>query len=188
MSSSPARPSQSPDTATSVRVRDGQVSTTDGPFVETKEYLAGYYSSMSRTSTGPSRWLPRSPTPAAAPSRSARSWIFRAKSPVPHLPTCPRREPFDDLFRRETGQVLATLIRVLGDFDLAEDALQEAMIAALQSWPASGVPDRPGAWLLTTARRKAIDRLRREAQRDQKHRAAQVLLDAATGRVPRRWT
>jgi RNA polymerase sigma-70 factor (ECF subfamily) len=84
----------------------------------------------------------------------------------------------DDLFRRETGQVLATLIRVLGDFDLAEDALQEAMVAALRSWPATGVPDRPGAWLLTTARRKAIDRLRREAQRDQKHRAAQVLLDA----------
>ncbi len=63
---------QSPDTATSVRVRGGSVSTTDGPFVETKEYLGGYYSSMSRTSTGPLRSLPRSPAPAAAPSRSAR--------------------------------------------------------------------------------------------------------------------
>jgi RNA polymerase sigma-70 factor (ECF subfamily) len=71
------------------------------------------------------------------------------------------------------------LIRVLGDFDLAEDALQEAMVAALRSWPATGVPNRPGAWLLTAARRKAIDRVRREGQRDQKHRAAQVLLDAA---------
>jgi RNA polymerase sigma-70 factor (ECF subfamily) len=87
---------------------------------------------------------------------------------------------FDELFRRETGQVLATLIRVLGDFDLAEDALQEAMMSALTSWPDSGVPNRPGAWLLTTARRKAIDRLRHEAHRDQKHRAAQVLLDAST--------
>jgi RNA polymerase sigma-70 factor (ECF subfamily) len=86
----------------------------------------------------------------------------------------------DELFRRETGQVLATLIRVLGDFDLAEDALQEAMMAALQSWPVSGVPDRPGAWLLTTARRKAIDRLRHEAHRDQKHRAAQELIDATS--------
>ena len=57
------------------------------------------------------------------------------------------------------------MIRVLGDFDLAEDALQEAMMAALGSWPLTGVPDRPGAWLLTTARRKAIDRLRREARR-----------------------
>jgi RNA polymerase sigma-70 factor (ECF subfamily) len=88
---------------------------------------------------------------------------------------------FDDVFRHETGQVLATLIRVLGDFDLAEDALQEAIVAALQAWPATGLPTRPGAWLMTTARRKAIDRLRREAQRSEKHRAAQSLLDAATG-------
>jgi RNA polymerase sigma-70 factor (ECF subfamily) len=83
------------------------------------------------------------------------------------------------VFRREAGQVLATLIRVLGDFDLAEDALQEAVVAALGAWPAAGLPDRPGAWLLTTARRKAIDRLRREAQRGEKHRAAQLLLSAA---------
>jgi RNA polymerase sigma-70 factor (ECF subfamily) len=81
----------------------------------------------------------------------------------------------DALFRRETGQVLATLIRVLGDFDLAEDALQEATVAALQSWPGTGIPGQPGAWLLTTARRKAIDRLRREAKRPDKHRAAQAL-------------
>jgi RNA polymerase sigma-70 factor (ECF subfamily) len=58
--------------------------------------------------------------------------------------------------------VLATLIRQLGDFDLAEDALQEALAMALVTWPASGVPGNPGAWLTTTARRKAIDRLRRE--------------------------
>jgi RNA polymerase sigma-70 factor (ECF subfamily) len=100
-------------------------------------------------------------------------------SPSPSSPSRDAGIQFDDLFRRETGQVLATLIRVLGDFDLAEDALQEAMVAALRSWPATGVPNRPGAWLLTAARRKAIDRVRREGQRDQKHRAAQVLLDAA---------
>ena len=51
---------------------------------------------------------------------------------------------FDDLFRRETGQVLATLIRVLGDFELAEDALQEATISALQTWPATASPTGPG--------------------------------------------
>jgi len=90
--------------------------------------------------------------------------------------------PFDLLFRRETGQVLATLIRVLGDFDLAEDALQEAMVAALRSWRSDGVPDRPGAWLTTAARRNAIDRIRRENQRDQKHLAAQALLDAGPNR------
>jgi RNA polymerase sigma-70 factor (ECF subfamily) len=79
---------------------------------------------------------------------------------------------FEHLFRRESGQVLASLIRSLGDFDLAEDALQEACIAALERWPGDGVPDRPGAWLLTTARHKAIDRMRREARRDAKESAA----------------
>jgi RNA polymerase sigma-70 factor (ECF subfamily) len=75
--------------------------------------------------------------------------------------------------------VLATLIRVLGDFDLAEDALQEAMLAALERWPADGLPDRPGAWLLTAARRKAIDRIRREAKRTDRQSAAHALLDAS---------
>ncbi|MEY2457242.1 MAG: polymerase sigma-70 factor, subfamily [Acidimicrobiaceae bacterium] len=80
------------------------------------------------------------------------------------------------IFRRESGQVLATLIRVLGDFDLAEDALQEALVSAIERWPVDGVPDRPGAWLLTTARRKAIDRVRREAKRRGKQEAAHALL------------
>jgi RNA polymerase sigma-70 factor, ECF subfamily len=78
----------------------------------------------------------------------------------------------DTLFRRASGQVLATLIGYLGDFDLAEDAFQDAALAALERWPASGVPDNPGAWLLTTARRKAVDRIRREAKRDTKQHAA----------------
>jgi RNA polymerase sigma-70 factor (ECF subfamily) len=58
--------------------------------------------------------------------------------------------------------VLASLIGVLGDFDLAEDALQDAVTVALERWPRDGVPDRPGAWLLTTARNRAIDRIRRD--------------------------
>jgi len=77
--------------------------------------------------------------------------------------------------RDEWGQVLATLIRVLGDFDLAEDALQEATVSALEHWPVDGVPTRPAAWLLTAARRKAIDRIRREAKRDGLQRAAHLL-------------
>jgi RNA polymerase sigma-70 factor (ECF subfamily) len=83
----------------------------------------------------------------------------------------------DRIFRERSGQVLATLIRVLGDFDLAEDALQEAMVTALQRWPVDGVPREPTAWLLTVARRKAVDRIRREARRDEKQRAS--LADAA---------
>ena len=66
----------------------------------------------------------------------------------------------DRIFRAESGQVLATLIRILGDFQLAEDALQDALVAALESWSKDGLPASPGAWLTTTARRKALDRLR----------------------------
>jgi len=58
--------------------------------------------------------------------------------------------------------VLATLIRVLRDFDLAEEAVQEAFATALERWPRDGVPDNPGAWITTTARNRAIDRIRRE--------------------------
>jgi RNA polymerase sigma-70 factor (ECF subfamily) len=67
----------------------------------------------------------------------------------------------DRLFREEQGRAVATLIRVLGDFDLAEEAVQEAFVTALETWPVRGVPDNPGAWITTTARNRAIDRLRR---------------------------
>jgi RNA polymerase sigma-70 factor, ECF subfamily len=66
------------------------------------------------------------------------------------------------VFREEFGQVLATIIRQTGDFSVAEDAVQDAFTAALQDWPNNGIPANPGAWITTTARRKAIDRLRRE--------------------------
>ena len=66
------------------------------------------------------------------------------------------------VFREESGRIIATLIRVFNDFDLAEDAMQDALITALDRWPRDGVPDNPGAWITTTARRKAIDRLRRD--------------------------
>ncbi len=69
----------------------------------------------------------------------------------------------DEVFRREAGAVLATLIRVVGGIDRAEDALADAVTSALETWPSQGIPERPGAWLLTAARRKAIDRARRDA-------------------------
>jgi RNA polymerase sigma-70 factor (ECF subfamily) len=67
----------------------------------------------------------------------------------------------DRLFREEQGRAVATLIRVLGDFDLAEEAVQDAFTTALETWPDRGVPANPGAWITTTARNRAIDRLRR---------------------------
>ena len=67
-------------------------------------------------------------------------------------------------FRHESGRAVATLIRVLGDFDLAEDAVQDAFAKAVATWPRDGIPRNPGAWITTTARNAAIDRLRREAR------------------------
>jgi RNA polymerase sigma-70 factor, ECF subfamily len=74
----------------------------------------------------------------------------------------------DEIFRAEYGRILATLIRLLGDFDVAEEALQEAFARALEQWPAAGVPANPVAWLVGTARHKAIDRLRRRARLEAK--------------------
>jgi RNA polymerase sigma-70 factor (ECF subfamily) len=65
------------------------------------------------------------------------------------------------VFREEQGRAVAGLIRVLGDFDLAEEAVQDAFVVALERWPSAGIPPNPGGWIVTTARNKAIDRLRR---------------------------
>jgi RNA polymerase sigma-70 factor (ECF subfamily) len=76
------------------------------------------------------------------------------------------RELLDSLYRVDSGRILATLIRLLGDFDLAEEAMHEAFAAALSLWPKNGVPDNPRPWLISTARFKAIDTLRRRARFD----------------------
>src|SRR5882762_7764026 len=75
---------------------------------------------------------------------------------------------FEKLHREESGRMLATLIRLLGDFDLAEEMLQEAYAVALQKWPSDGTPANPRAWLISTARHKAIDRLRRDRRFERK--------------------
>ncbi|HZA58021.1 MAG TPA: RNA polymerase sigma factor [Solirubrobacterales bacterium] len=76
--------------------------------------------------------------------------------------TEPSSQVVDRLFRHESGRAVASLIRVLGDFDLAEEAVQEAFVVALERWATDGLPDNPGAWITRVARNKAIDRLRRE--------------------------
>ena len=78
-------------------------------------------------------------------------------------------------FRQEFGRAVATLVRLLGDIDLAEEAVQEAFVVALQKWPETGVPPNPGGWIVTTARNKAIDRHRRESTRDDRHAQAELL-------------
>jgi len=81
------------------------------------------------------------------------------------------REPYavlERVFREEAGRLTASLVRLLGDFDLAEELVSEAMVEALEHWTRDGVPERASSWLLTTARRKGLDRLRREAKYRQK--------------------
>ncbi len=78
------------------------------------------------------------------------------------------RPALEAVFREEAGRVLAALIARLGDFDLAEDAFQEAVSVALERWPRDGVPDNPAAWLTTTARRRVIDRLRHRRMQSEK--------------------
>jgi RNA polymerase sigma-70 factor (ECF subfamily) len=80
------------------------------------------------------------------------------------LPAESAREKIDAVYRAESRQIFATLIRLLGDFDLAEEALHEAFRAALEQWPRDGVPSHPRAWLVSTGRFKAIDAIRRRAR------------------------
>jgi RNA polymerase sigma-70 factor (ECF subfamily) len=98
-----------------------------------------------RRSSWPRASLPRA---WAGRSRCDRSWSIETL--------------IEDVFREEWGRVLATLVGFLGDFDLAEEAVQEAFAVAAERWPRDGTPDNPGAWLTTTARNRAIDRLRRD--------------------------
>ncbi|MCA9924303.1 MAG: hypothetical protein KC421_18125, partial [Anaerolineales bacterium] len=85
----------------------------------------------------------------------------------------------EQTFRQESGRVLAALISTLGDFDLAEDVFQDALIIALEKWPRDGVPRNPGAWITTTARNRAIDRLRRHKTFTEKQPILAQLAQAA---------
>lgn len=85
---------------------------------------------------------------------------------MPPPVTEPLSRTIDTLYRSESGRVLATLVRLLGDLDVAEEAMHEAFAAALESWPQTGIPEKPRPWLISTARFKAIDGMRRRARFD----------------------
>src|SRR4051795_2932849 len=92
------------------------------------------------------------------------------------------------VFAEEYGRAVAVLVRVFGDIDIAQDAVQDAFAAALEHWPAGGLPPSPAGWIITTARNRAIDRLRREASRSDRHAQAALLHErgeaAEAGAVP----
>ena len=104
--------------------------------------------------------------------QSATSIDGQTPAPIPEM--------VDDIYRSESRRVFATLIRLLGDFDLAEDALHDAFAAAMRQWPRDGVPANPRAWLVSTGRFKAIDGIRRRARFDASLAAIAEQLDAGT--------
>ena len=157
----PGEQMQPPETATTVRVQDGRTLTTDGPFVEIKEALGGYLLLRGRR-----------------PRRRDRAG--RADPGGPHgrrdrgAPARGVVAILEQAFREQWGRVLAALIGFLGDFDLAEEATQEAFAIAAERWPRDGVPTNPGTWLVTTARNRAIDRIRRDRTLAAKTRLLEV--------------
>ena len=140
--------------ATVVRAAGGDISMTDGPYAETKEQMAGFWIIEAPDLDAALDW--------AAKASAACSGLSRSD---PHMPD------LGEIFRHEAGRCTATLIRVLGDIDLAEDAVAEAFAIAAEQWPTKGVPPNPGGWITTAARNRAIDRLRRSTRTD-RHLAA----------------
>jgi RNA polymerase sigma-70 factor (ECF subfamily) len=88
------------------------------------------------------------------------------------------------VFREEYGRAVAVLVRAFGDIDLAEEAVQDAFAVAVQRWPATGLPPAPAGWIITTARNRAINRLRREASREDRHAQAALLQAVRAGGEP----
>ena len=84
------------------------------------------------------------------------------------------------VFREEAGRLTAALVRILGDFDVAEEIVQDALVAALEHWPVEGIPDKPGAWLMTVAKRRALNQLSRDAN----YRAKLMLLELPVSHEP----
>ena len=191
---------RSTESATSVRVRGGETEIIDGPFAVTKEVLAGYYvlecadldEALKHAARLPmARWG----TVEVRPVVPADEWVHMARAAGADVsrrggrrpgvsggvqPADPVSDAIARAFREERAIVLATLIRQVGDFQLAEDAVQDAFESAVTQWRRDGVPANPGAWITTAARRRAIDRLRRNRSvADRADRLAELMrLDA----------
>ena len=164
-------------TATTVRVqggRGGEVVTSDGPYAETKEVLGGFYllecadldEAIAVAAKIPSAWN------GAVEVRPVDPDVSRPA------------DPLAEVVRVEGSRILAVLARSLGDLALAEDALQDAAVSAVEVWGRTGTPDDPAAWLYVAARRKALDMLRRETDRPRRERDAVALAGQLDPELP----
>ena len=146
------------DVATTVRIRGGERELVDGPFAVTKEDPGGILPvGLPESRRGARR---------GGPAADGRVRLGRGASRRDGRRFADRRqmtatEALDRAFRDDRAAVLATVIRYVGDFQIAEDAVQDAFVAAVAAWSRDGVPTSPRAWLLTAARRRAVDRVRR---------------------------
>ena len=155
-------PLNDPSTATTIRVRNGETLTVDGPFAETKEWMSGYLHPRVRPPRpgvgGGGHGAVGQVRLGRGASRGGDVDLEPSGAPGPGGPV---DDALEAVYRTDRGRVLARLIAVVKDFDLAEDAVQDAFVAAATAWKVTGIPDNPAGWLVTTARRKAVDRLRR---------------------------
>src|SRR5207253_3835837 len=129
---------------------------------------------MRAISTKQSPSPPGFPWPVAARSRSGRSSSWRTCRRISHekirlVTQSDTHDAIDAVWRIESAKLIAGLTRIVRDVGLAEDLAQDALVAALERWPESGVPDNPGAWLMATAKHRAIDTFRRSERIERKH-------------------
>jgi RNA polymerase sigma-70 factor, ECF subfamily len=134
---------------------------------------------MSRTPE-PAATRPDPPVPAKAPAGSSPT-TEPAEVPAGSSPAPLPQQEIARVFRQEYGRAVAVLVRTFGSIDIAEDAVQDAFAAAVQRWPSDGLPPSPAGWIITTARNRAIDGLRRDAAGEAKYAQAVLLHPAGTG-------
>src|SRR5579872_2990518 len=112
------------------------------------------------------RCVLQKPGPLVALSKSDRCWNRQCDGSraIDRPDTRATHAALVSVFREEAGRLTSALVRILGDFDVAEEIVQDALLVALERWPVDGIPARPGAWLLTVARRLALNQLSRDAR------------------------
>src|SRR6476660_7569200 len=133
--------------------------------------------SVGSASSRPPILTPRSSGAPSLPGRPpflSRFDRCRSTARMSESPVLPISE-IERVFREEYGRAVAVLVRVFRDISIAEEAVQDAFTTAVQRWPSTGLPPSPAGWIITTARNRAIDRLRREASREDRHAQAALL-------------